>query len=135
MSISEPEQLSIKNIANKLKLKIFYGKVSLRFDNNIVIKRSTEQQEWQLFGEEVGHYLRHIGNHVAMHDLFRDYQEYQASYFAYHFCVPTFMLQQIDNITTNEIMKTFNVESCFASRRIEIHERKMIDERTYHQAR
>ncbi len=126
MSINEPGQLSIKNIAKKLKINIIYGRVSLYFENYIVLKRSTSEKEWQLFGEEVCHYLRHIGNHIPMHELFMDYQENQANYFSYHFCVPTFMLNDIEIPTTHRIMETFNVEQHFAERRLEMYKNKLL---------
>ncbi|HLS10432.1 ImmA/IrrE family metallo-endopeptidase [Lentibacillus sp.] len=134
LNISHPNQLDINKIANKLNLTIHYGSTSFRIDNELVIKRSTKQKEWQLFGHEVGHYLIHVGNHYFMHYLFRDLQEWQANLFAYHFCVPTFMLDNLYKIIASDIMNLFNVEFEFARKRLEMYERKVIDERLYHQA-
>lgn len=126
LAITNPQQLQISYVAKLLKLKIYYGNVSLRYENKLVIKKSNRQREWQLFGHEVGHYLRHSGNHLPMYPLFRDLQEYQANFFAYHFCVPTFMLMQVANISVYEIMNQFNVDYKFASRRLEMYQNKIL---------
>jgi len=132
LRINRPEQLTIDNIAKRLNLNIYYGKFSLRFGNDLVIQKSTRQQEWQLFGHEVGHYLRHCGNHLTLHRLFLDMQEWQANHFAYHFCVPTFMLQKTDYISVDTIMNLFNVEYDFAVRRLEMYQNKLYKEGMNH---
>lgn len=128
LSITEPYQLEVDHIARKLRLKVFYGNSSLRFNNNIVIKKSTQQEEWQSFGHELCHLLRHMGSHLSMNRLFRDLQEGQANYFSYHFCVPTFMLQELREVNTHEIMTLFNVEEGFAFKRLEMYQSKMLSE-------
>ncbi|HAM81614.1 ImmA/IrrE family metallo-endopeptidase [Ornithinibacillus bavariensis] len=94
--------------------------------NDIRIRRSTKQKEWQLFGHELGHSLRHCGHQLKMHPLFKELQEYQANYFAYHFCIPTFMLDKLINYTVKDIMALFNVENDFALRRLEMHKGKFL---------
>lgn len=131
ISIKRPEQLGISHVSKKLKLNVYYGKGSLRYGNNIFIVKSTKQKQWQKFAHEVGHYLRHSGNQLNMFYLFRDLQEYEANHFAYHFCVPTFMLEKLKGVTVYEVMGLFNVEYEFASRRLEMYERKVIHERSY----
>ncbi len=132
LKIQSPQELGIDVIASKLNLNVLYGGVSLRLGNDFVIKKSTEQKEWQLFGHEVGHYLRHSGNHLVMHPLFMDLQEYQANYFAYHFCVPTFMLQGLYSLNVYQIMNLFNVEYEFAETRLNMYKNKMIIGGEYH---
>ncbi|MEN2467986.1 ImmA/IrrE family metallo-endopeptidase [Ornithinibacillus sp. JPR2-1] len=124
LSISKPEQLDIKTIASKLGVNLLYGKATFRDGNDIVIKRSTQQKEWQIFGHEICHYLRHCGQQLKMHYLFRELQEYQANHFAYHFCVPTFMLDELKIQNATEIMKNFNVEYDFALKRLEMYQSK-----------
>ncbi|SEP57856.1 protein of unknown function [Virgibacillus subterraneus] len=126
-----PGELEIETIASKLNLSVLYGGVSLRFGNVFVIRKSNKQREWQLFGHEVGHYLGHVGNQLMMHHLFRDLQEYQANHFAYHFCIPTFMLQDLYNLNVYQVMNLFNVEYEFALNRLNMYEGKIIYERTY----
>lgn len=127
MSISHPDQLNISSLSKRLRVNIYYSSASFRIGNNIVIKRSNKRREWQEFGHEVCHYLVHPGNQLKMHFLFRDLQEYQANYFAYHFCVPTFMLEDVNDLSVYKIMNLFNVEYEFALRRLEMYERKILD--------
>src|SRR5690625_3827661 len=129
--IHAPPDLTIDNVAEKLKLKVSYKAKTFRFGNEIILQPGTRQQEWQLFGHELCHYLRHCGNQLNMHPLFIQLQEYQANYFACHFCVPTFMLEQLKEVNHCVIMEKFNVEEGFALRRLEMYERKMLLARTY----
>ncbi|MBP1948481.1 Zn-dependent peptidase ImmA (M78 family) [Virgibacillus litoralis] len=126
LKIQSPQELGIDVIARKLNLNVLYGGVSLRFGNDFVIKKSTKQKEWQLFGHEVGHYLRHYGNHLVMHYLFMDLQELQANHFAYHFCIPTFMLQDLYDLNVYQVMNLFNVEYEFAQTRLSMYQNKLI---------
>lgn len=126
LSINEPSQLDIDYIAKKLDLRVYYGKRDFKFGKNIVIKKSTKQREWQKFGHEIAHILRHIGTHLSMHPLFIELQEYQAKYFSYHFCVPTFMLRKLKEVTVDVIMELFNVEEEFAIRRLEMYKNKLM---------
>jgi len=126
LAINNPRQLDVAFLAKKLDLQVYYGSMSLLFGNNIVIKRSTKQQEWQEFGHEIGHYLRHVGNHLSMHTLFVDLQEYQADNFAYHFCIPTFMLKELRDISVYTVSETFGVDYEFARHRLDMHNNKLL---------
>jgi len=125
IGITEPEQLNVAEIAQKMGINVHYSNFSLRYDNYIVIKRSTKQKEWQDFGHEIGHYLFHKGNHLNMFPMFREFQEWQANSFSHHFCVPTFMLEKIHDLNIYNIMDTFNVEYDFATKRLEMYKNKM----------
>lgn len=130
LSITSPEEIDIDSIAAKLGLNIFYGSASFIINNNLFIQKSTKQKEWQTFGHEICHYLRHCGNQLNMGKLFVNFQEYQANYFAYHFCVPTFMLDNLKELTVYMIMDLFNVEYKFALRRLEMYQSKVIMQQT-----
>lgn len=125
LSIDQPEQLNIPTVAAKLGLEVRYGNVNFCIGKHIMLQKSTKQKEWQMFGHEVCHYLRHYGNQLKMHPLFVDLQEYQANYFSYHFCVPTFMLSDLREVTHYVIMEKFNVEENFALRRLEMYQNKL----------
>lgn len=124
IKVMKPQDLDMHSIARKLGVTILYKKKVLRYDNEIHLNRGTKRQEWQDFGHEIGHYLRHCGCHFNMHYLFRNLQEYQATYFAYHFCVPTFMLEKLSIYSASDIMYLFNVEQDFALRRLEMYQNK-----------
>ena len=126
LSITEPHQLRIENISEKLDLEVFYSNATFRFYNSIILERTNRQKEWQEFGHEVCHYLRHHGNQLTMNNLFLGLQEHQADYFAYHFCVPTFMLDRLKELTVYDVMSLFNVEYEFALKRIDMYQSKLI---------
>lgn len=126
MSISQPEQIDLELIADKLGINLKYHTTTFRFKNNIVLEYASKQKQWQLFGHEVCHYLRHHGNQLKMAESFKALQEYQANYFAYHFCIPTFMLDKFSKLSVTEIMCLFNVEFEFALRRLEMYQCKVM---------
>lgn len=128
MAISHPEQIEMEKIALNLGIKLHYGTSTYLFGDNIIIQYETRQRQWQLFGHEVCHYLRHYGNQLNMRESFKNLQEWQANYFAYHFCIPTFMLDKLYNYTVTDIMNLFNVEFDFALRRLEMYQNKLYGE-------
>lgn len=132
MKITKPEELTIENVANKLSLTVMYKNKAYRFGDEIVLTPGTNWEQWILFCHELAHYLRHSGSQLDMHQLFIDLQEYQATYFAYHFTVPTFMLDNLKGVNTHVIMEHFNVDEEFAFRRLEMYQnRRMLVARTY----
>src|SRR5699024_12610101 len=86
----------------------------------------TYQQQWQEFGHELCHVLWHAGRQENISDSFCSYQEGQADNFAYHLCIPTFMLCRLKGVSTYEVMNLFNVEYGFASKRLEMYRNKII---------
>lgn len=124
IKITDPKELTINNVASKLGLTVVYRRKPYRFDDEIILQHGTSQQEWQLFAHELCHYLRHSGNQLNMNPLFVELQEWQADNFTYHFCVPTFMLEEIDLPkqkieAIGVIAETFGVEYEFARIRLE----------------
>ena len=85
---------------------------------------ATEEQQWQDFGHELCHVLKHVGKQDELPSSFVLMQEYKARNFAQHFCVPTFMLEKIDfprykSQAIEMIAKMFVVEHKFARLRFE----------------
>ncbi|MCP3764054.1 ImmA/IrrE family metallo-endopeptidase [Domibacillus sp. A3M-37] len=75
--------------------------------------------------------LRHTGNQTELPFPFVQLQEWQASTFALHFCIPTFMLQEIDlpfrkQWAIAEVAHTFGVEYQFAEERLALYEIQMM---------
>lgn len=129
IGITSPTDLDMLLIANRLGAEIVYRRNAFSFDNEIVLVRGDERQEWMDFGHEICHYLRHSGSQLRMNPLFIELQEWQANNFAYHFCIPTFMLQEIEilrykNEAIQSIVDTFSVDYDFAIRRLEMYQRK-----------
>lgn len=130
INILYPYQLKISKISNKLKVPVIYwpysSEVILYKDiyKIFINENLNKQQRWQDFGHEIGHHL-HEGSQTNMSNLFLNYQECQAEYFSYHFCVPTFMLMQLKEVSVDVIMNLFNVEYDFALRRFEMYQNKI----------
>jgi len=133
MSLVHPHQLTIEEVSKKLRIKIRYWDFPSEAVNTkgkyfIILNKSlNERERWQDFGHEITHILIHVGRQDWMHQLFIDLQEYQANYFAYHFCVPTFMLDDLKEVSICVIMDKFNVEEEFATRRFEMYENRRLD--------
>ncbi|RJS60155.1 ImmA/IrrE family metallo-endopeptidase [Bacillus sp. PK3_68] len=130
LSIYRPEQLDLKLIAEKLRIRIYYedmpSEASVYAGRSRIIldERLTPQQQWQDFGHELCHILRHVGEQYGIPSSFRLLQERQATNFMYHFCIPTFMLELLSfpwrkSEVIELISKTFNVEYEFAAQRLE----------------
>ena len=124
IGVTCPLDMDMLMIARKLEVEIIYRRNAFRLENEIILVRGTKREEWMQFGHEVCHYLRHSGNQLNMHSLFMRLQEWQADSFMYHFCVPTFMLSDLDLSRDRkkaiwEIQKAFSVSYEFAEIRLE----------------
>lgn len=124
LGISRPDQLNMQIIASMIGIDIVYRNFTLMLDDEIHIQKGDYTNEWMEFGHELCHHLRHHGCQFDMHPLYVDLQEWQATNFAYHFCVPTFMLEELNLPSTqNEaiglIAKEFSVSFEFAEARLD----------------
>lgn len=135
-NINNPEQLNKYAIANYSNVGIYLSSdpsEAFYWESRyyIFINRDLDSRKrWQDFGHELCHVLRHSGNQKKMPIMFRDFQEWQADNFMYHFCVPTFMLQRIrlppDQLAAAYLIAdTFNVELSFAKERLDRYLRKL----------
>lgn len=135
INISTPSQLSIISISERLGLCVqYWTHTSAMAESDGVYKifindSLNEQQQWQDFGHEMRHYFNEDEHRCNLGRIFIDYCESKADYFMYHFCVPTFMLMKLKEITVYKIMRLFNVELDFALRRLEMYQSKLIDRR------
>ncbi|WEA46855.1 ImmA/IrrE family metallo-endopeptidase [Priestia aryabhattai] len=132
IGIYHPEQLDYRSIAKKLNIKLKFTDMSSRlFKGSIIIdSRLTPEEQFEDFAHEACHSLRHAGNHMIINDLFLDLQEFQAKHFIFHFCVPTFMLRNLNfhrsrKETIYLIANTFGVTNSLAERRLELYENKI----------
>lgn len=134
MNVLKPFQSNcyalIKEVSNLLKINLYYyDEISeantLGGEYNIFLNENQSKQKiWQDFGHELGHILNHEGVQREMNPMFRSYQEWQAIKFAHHFCVPTFMLEQLEFPRTEQeatglVSELFHVENDFAKKRLE----------------
>ena len=132
LSIHQSEQLSISSVSELTKTPVLYWEFSSEavfYENRHKIfldENLSKQAQWQDFGHEFYHVVGHAGSQSrTMNKYFYQLQEWQADYFSYHFCVPTFMLDQLKEVSVCEIMNLFNVEEEFAYRRLEMYQNKV----------
>lgn len=132
----ETYQLGMLDIAEKLNVWIHLMDMeSQAIDRNglysiVIDQRLSPAEQWQEFGHELCHVLRHAGNQLNLHIDFIKYQETQAEQFAQNFCIPSFMLSELGLPKTQSeaitlICDTINVTPSFASERLENHLRKL----------
>jgi Zn-dependent peptidase ImmA (M78 family) len=144
LSISTPKEISMDDIAEQLKIKLyFYDDGSTAVGNRIFIdEKLSKPRQWEDFGHELCHVLRHHGNQLLMqkNDLlqsFRRLQESQSDNFMYQFCVPSFMLlnYKIANFLDVKagipfIVENFNVTEEFAEERLKRFKRQMLQSKS-----
>ena len=139
MEITDPKDLCITSIANHMDIEIHFksgrsSMILIKGEYHITINQNISQaKQWEDFGHELGHVLRHVGNQRFLSSGFRGYQESQAENFMYHFCVPTFMIDQMEFESTEQetilkIAETFNVTIPFAVKRFDMYKRKLLEE-------
>ncbi|WP_167360121.1 ImmA/IrrE family metallo-endopeptidase [Halobacillus dabanensis] len=135
----KPEHLAFEEIAKKLDIELEYWNRSSEAVINgnkglILLNQSLSKKEQNFeFGHELAHVLMDCGQQYGMPDLFREYQEWKADSFALHFCVPTFMLEDLDiphdiYKATRLVQKIFNVTTEVAIKRLKQLENKRQEE-------
>lgn len=135
ININDPLLLSIEIVTEYLSVDLVYwnetSSISELNDRYVVFinESLTMQQQWQEFGHEMCHYFNDKGNRKFLNSGYVDYCELKADYFAYHFCVPTFMLMQIKGVDVYDVVRLFNVEFDFALRRLEMYKSKCLSRR------
>lgn len=132
LSIHTPYEIDMYHIASELDIWIHYlNDESHAYKNKnglysiFLDQRLSLQEQWQDFGHELGHVIKHVGNQYKLRRMFRELQESQANNFMYHFCVPTFMLLKYNltnymnvNDGIEFVSDTFNVTKDFAKKRL-----------------
>lgn len=134
INVSDPLLLSIELVIEHLNLEVMYWPHSnaiAKCNNQYIIflnDRLSMQQQWQDFGHEMYHFFFDNTQYNILKETYANYGESKADYFAYHFCVPTFMLQQLKEVSVDVITRLFNVEFDFALRRLEMYKSKVLQE-------
>jgi Zn-dependent peptidase ImmA (M78 family) len=130
LSIYVPHQIDMIDIAVKLDVWLHFEDVKSKaiekddVHSIFIDNRLSSQDQWQDFAHELCHVLMHCGNQLNMPADFIQYQESKAKNFAYHFCIPTFMLEKLylpvrKKEAIGLIANTFNVKYKFAKKRLE----------------
>jgi len=132
IEILNPSQLSISKISKKIDISIVnweYSSEVVRWKGRTKVFLNADlnyQQKWQEFGHEMKHVFYDAGRQEFLPNTYVYFQECKADHFSYHFCIPTFMLQNVSDLSVYNIMNLFNVEFDFALRRLEMYQNKII---------
>lgn len=132
INVSDPLLLTIELVIEHLDLEVMYwphsSAIAIHGDRYIVFLNDnlSMQRQWQEFGHEMYHYFYDETNYDLLKETYAIYGESKADYFAYHFCVPTFMLMQLKEVSIDVITRLFNVEFDFALRRLEMYQGKLM---------
>ena len=132
INILSYDQLSIDSISTVLDIDILYWEYSSELvcfkdkHKMFINVQLTSQEQWQDFGHEMYHYFFDETSYNQLNESYGVYGESKADYFMYHFCVPSFMLQQLKGVTAYDIMNLFNVEFEFALKRLEMYRNNLI---------
>jgi len=101
INITTPLQINFERIAEMLGIRVYFKPIpSCAFKYNdvytiILDSRKTRREQWDDFAHELCHLYRHEGDKKIMPKCWSYYQEFQANYFSYHFCIPTFRLHRM----------------------------------------
>lgn len=129
IDVHEPFLLSKEMIVDHLGIKLIYWQNTssiAKYQGNYYLflnENLTEQRQWQEFGHEMYHYFF---DHEEYRYYYSIYGESKADYFAYHFCVPTFMLSELKEVSVYDVIDLFNVEFDFALRRLEMYSNNVL---------
>lgn len=130
IDIHHPHQLHIENLYTRLGMELYYIPHGSMLVDGIVFldSRKSDAEQWEDFAHELAHSLFHEGDQAKLPAFMRNYQEKQADLFALHFCVPTFMLHDVDLSLHPvwSIMETFGVTRKFAQKRLQMLERQLV---------
>jgi len=133
INVLDTSLLSIANISEKLNVNVHYWNHSSAVANfkedccMFINQRKTHSEQWQDFGHEMHHYFFDEISYDKLNESYGIYGETKADYFAYHFCVPTFMLMKLKGVSVYEVMSIFNVEYEFAMRRLDMYRSKLFE--------
>lgn len=134
INLCDPLLLTVELIVDYLDLEVMYWPHSssiATYKGRYVIFLNDQlsmQQQWQDFGHEMYHFFFDNTQYNILKETYAIYGESKADYFSYHFCVPTFMLMQLKEVSVDVITRLFNVEFDFAHRRLEMYKSKVLQE-------
>jgi len=133
IGVSTPFQLDLFNIAGRLGVDLTFSEQPTHYQGSTIKLNInlTKPELWEKFSHEVCHVLRHSGNQLFLPLEFTNLQESQASNFALHFCIPTFMLKKLDlpfskKEAIRNVAEIFNVTIAFAAERLRRYENQWI---------
>lgn len=127
-NIHSSELINDYNMADMLGITLMPAPISSKRIGSVIIidSRLSPAEQHEQFAHELCHCMWHVTNQLLMPEYWHDYQEWTAETFAQHYCMPTFMLLEIDlyiysnkNHLYQDLAHKFGVTVEFAKKRIE----------------
>ncbi|WP_100489437.1 ImmA/IrrE family metallo-endopeptidase [Sporolactobacillus pectinivorans] len=136
INISNPDELAMDEIAQKLHIEVLHSSFcnkSVRSNGRVVINLNTKlispEDQWETFGHELFHALKDAGNQIYFPVPLRELRENKARNFALHFCIPTFMLDQLhwpESDASPFVAGKFHVNPAFVDQRLEQYRHRIL---------
>lgn len=137
LGIVDPDH-PIEDIALKLNIDLLHcADLNLSTSNQITLDTFLPKNKMkEVFAHELCHVLYHAGIQLNIPEQLRELQEWGAHNFSLHFCVPTFMLREIDlpknrGEAASVVSDSFGVTNEFAAERLDRY-KKQIDGSLFH---
>lgn len=134
--ISNPHELDTNEIARRLNIEIVHSEFSTQATRsqghmaiNFNISLHSIEDLWETFSHELFHALKDVGNQALFPIPLRQLRESKARNFALHFCIPTFMLDQLQWPEGNAapfVACQFHVTLPFAEQRLEQYRNRIL---------
>lgn len=127
-NIHSPELINDYNMADMLGITLMLAPISSKRIGSVIIidSRLSPAEQHEQFAHELCHSIWHVTNQMLMPDFWTEYQEWTADTFANHYCIPTFMLLELDLQAYRtkkhlyyEMAELFGVTLEFATKRID----------------
>jgi len=137
LKITEPAQLNILNLANRMNVWIYFRSVAskaLEINGQYSInidRRLNKREQYEEFLHELCHLLRHSGNQTILPVQFSEKQEQEAQHFILYAAVPYSMFIQLElpemqRDIADLLVQEFGITHAIANKRIEqIQQRKL----------
>ena len=127
-NINSPELINNYNMADMLGITLLPTPIASKRLGDVIIidSRLSPEEQHEQFAHELCHCIWHVTNQLLMPAFWNEYQEWIAESFANHYCMPTFMLLELDLQAYRtkkhlyyEMAQLFGVTLEFATKRID----------------
>lgn len=123
--IEEAGDLTIEALSYIYNIMIIYSHDASAYmrvkDRDVIfVKYGTEQEMWQSFAHELGHYFLHASHFSNISPAFTDMQEAEADKFALLLMMPERLIVEYRLFSVEKIVNYFAVDHDLAQKRIEM---------------
>lgn len=112
-------------LAKAWGLSVLYAPLPSAYFHHTIVVNNAVPYKREEFAHELCHATWHSGNQLYMPKTWLCYQEWNAGNFALHYCIPSFMLLELDlkqyatfAELVSDVATTYNVSLLFAEKRL-----------------